>query len=96
MKLSYNKVFDRYTMSFSDKLAEFSYSLYRTLRLQLAKIFPLSEHEKYWFDDDLFSKEEAGKRIAQLLDDPKSKLKQIVVVGNEVIIVYEREYSLWY
>ena len=44
----------------------------------------------------IFSKEEAGKRIAQLLDDPKSKLKQIVVVGNEVIIVYEREYSLWY
>ena len=60
MKLSYNKVFDRYTMSFSDKLAESSYSLYRTLRLQLAKIFPLSEHEKYWFDDDLFSKEEAA------------------------------------
>lgn len=51
MKLSYNKVFDRYTMSFSDKLAESSYSLYRTLRLQLAKIFPLSEHEKYRFDD---------------------------------------------
>ena len=49
MKLSYNKVFDRYTMSFSDKLAESSYSLYRTLRLQLAKIFPLSEHEKYRF-----------------------------------------------
>lgn len=60
MKLSYNKVFDRYTMSFSDKLAEFSYSLYRTLRLQLAKIFPLSEYEKYRFDDDLFSKEEAA------------------------------------
>ena len=60
MKLSYNKVFDRYTMSFSDKLAESSYSLYRTLRLQLAKIFPLSEHEKYRFDDDLFSKEEAA------------------------------------
>ena len=60
MKLSYNKVFDRYTMSFSDKLAESSYSLYRTLRLQLAKIFPLSEHEKYWFDDDPFSKEEAA------------------------------------
>ena len=60
MKLSYNKVFDRYTMSFSDKLAESSYSLYRTLRLQLAKIFPLSEHEKYRFDDDLFSKKEAA------------------------------------
>lgn len=60
MKLSYNKVFDRYTMSFSDKLAEFSYSLYRTLRLQLAKIFPLSEHEKYRFDDAPFSKEKSA------------------------------------
>lgn len=60
MKLSYGKVFDRYTMSFSDKLAELSYSLYKTLRLRLAKIFPLSEHEKYRFDDDPFSKEESA------------------------------------
>jgi len=37
MKLSYSKVFDRYTMSFSDKLAELSYSLYKTLRLRLTK-----------------------------------------------------------
>ena len=65
MKLSYNKVFDRYTMSFSDKLAESSYSLYRTLRLQLAKIFPLSEHEKYRFDDDLFSKKERDEQNRQ-------------------------------
>ena len=61
MKLSYNKVFDRYTMSFSDKLAEFSYSLYRTLRLRLAKIFPLSEHEKYRFDDDPSSQRRPAK-----------------------------------
>lgn len=38
MKLSYSKVFDRYTMSFSDKLAELSYSLYKTLRLRLSSI----------------------------------------------------------
>ena len=61
MKLSYSKVFDRYTMSFSDKLAELSYSLYKTLRLRLTKIFPLSEHDKYRFrDDDPFSKEKSA------------------------------------
>ena len=61
MKLSYGKVFDRYTTSFSDKLAELSFSLYKKLRLQLAKIFPLSEHEKYQFDNnDLFSKKESA------------------------------------
>lgn len=60
MKLSYSKVFDRYTMSFSDKLAELSYSLYKTLRLRVTRIFPLSENEKYRFDDDPFSKEESA------------------------------------
>lgn len=61
MKLSYGKVFDRYTTSFSDKLAELSFSLYKKLRLQLAKIFSLSEHEKYQFDNnDLFSKKESA------------------------------------
>lgn len=55
MKLSYNKVFDRYTMSFSDKLAERLYLLYKTLRLRLSPIFPLSEYEQYRFDDDPFS-----------------------------------------
>ena len=60
MKLSYSKVFDRYTISFSDRLAELSYSLYKTLRLRVTRIFPLSEHEKYRFDDDPFSKEESA------------------------------------
>lgn len=60
MKLSYNRVFDRYTMSFSDKLAERLYSLYKTLRLRLSKIFPLSEEEQYRFEDDLFSKKESA------------------------------------
>lgn len=60
MKLSYTKVFDRYAKSFSDKLAEAAYSLYRTLRLRFDSIFPISEHEKYRFDIDPFSKEEAA------------------------------------
>ncbi len=60
MKLSYKKVFDRYAMSFSDKLAEIAYSFYRTLRLRFESIFPISEHEKYRFDVDPFSKEESA------------------------------------
>lgn len=59
MKLSYYKVFDRYAMSFSDKLAEYSCSLYRKLRLRLVKIFPLSGYDKYRFDNSLFSKKES-------------------------------------
>ena len=60
MRLTYSKVFDRYAMSFSDKLAEISYSLYKMLRLRFERIFPLSENEKYGFEDDLFSKEESA------------------------------------
>lgn len=60
MKLSYSKVFDRYTISFSDKLAELSYSLYKTLRLRVKRLFPLSEYEKYRFDDDSFLKKESA------------------------------------
>lgn len=60
MKLSYNKVFDRYTISFSDKLAECLYSLYKTLRLKLSKIVPLSEHEQYQFENDPFSEKESA------------------------------------
>lgn len=47
-------------MSFSDKLAEILYSLYKMLRLRFERIFPLSENEKYGFEDDLFSKEESA------------------------------------
>lgn len=61
MKLSRNRVFDRYAISFSDKLAERSYALYKTLRLRLSKIFPLSGHEKNQFDDhNPFSEKESA------------------------------------
>lgn len=50
VKLSYNKVFNRYTTSFSDKLTEAFYSLYKSTRLQLENIFPLSQNEKYNFE----------------------------------------------
>lgn len=60
MKLFYNNVFDRYTMSFSDRLAELSYYLYRTLRLRMEKILPLSGYEKYRFNDNPFTKKESA------------------------------------
>lgn len=60
MKLSYDKVFDRYTMSFSDIIAELTYSIYKRLRLRLAKIKPLSANENYQFEEDHFSKEESA------------------------------------
>lgn len=59
MKPSYSKVFSRYTMSLSDKLAELSYSLYKMLRLRLAKVVPLSEHDKFRFKEDPFSNRES-------------------------------------
>ena len=47
-------------MSFPNKLSELSFSLYRTLRLWMAKIYPLSENEEYQFADDPFSQEESA------------------------------------
>ena len=61
VKLSYNKVFNRYTTSFSDKLTEAFYSLYKSTRLQLENIFPLSQNEKYNFNNnDPFSRKESA------------------------------------
>lgn len=47
-------------MSFSDKLAEHFFSLYRILRMRITKIFPLSELEEHQLDVDPFSKEESA------------------------------------
>ena len=60
MNLSYNKVFDRYALSFSDKLAEISYYLYRKIRLRLTKIFPLSELDETRFKRAFSYKEESA------------------------------------
>ena len=50
MNLSYNKVFDRYKLSFTDKLAEVYRLLYRKIRLRLAKVFPLSDFDQKRFE----------------------------------------------
>ena len=60
MKLSYSKVFDRYTKSFTDKLAELSFSLYKTSRLRLAKIIPLSEREEHQLSNHFLLREESA------------------------------------
>ena len=57
-----NKVFDRYYVSFSDKLANLSYNTYKNIRLFFTKFKPLSEDEKYRFDDeDPFIEKQAAK-----------------------------------
>lgn len=47
MRLSYNKVFDRYYKPLSDKLAEITYCTYKSIRLKFEKLIPLSEIETH-------------------------------------------------
>ena len=60
MILSYRKVYDRYIISLSDKLAELSYFTYKVLRLRLESRFPLSVQEKYCFYDATLSEKESA------------------------------------
>jgi len=50
-RLSYKKVFSKYAVSFSDRLARLSYSLFKSMRIGLSKWFPLKEYEKHRFDE---------------------------------------------
>ena len=61
MRLSYNKVFDRYKKSFTDNLAELSFELYSKTRLRFAKLFPLSENEKFQLYPDHSFQEDSSK-----------------------------------
>lgn len=49
MRLTYKNVFDRYESSFTDKLAELSYKVYKKVRQAIKNILPLSEHDEYYF-----------------------------------------------
>lgn len=51
MRLSYNKVFDRYYKPLSDKLAKITYYIYKSLRLKFKKFVPLSEIEAHSFKE---------------------------------------------
>lgn len=46
MKLSYKKVFDRYSKSFIDRITQITYLIYKKTRLKLENILPLSTREK--------------------------------------------------
>lgn len=50
-RLSYNKVFSKYDISLSDRLAQLSYSLYKRVRTSLSKRYPLKDYEKFRFED---------------------------------------------
>ena len=61
MRMTYRKVFDRYNKSFSDRIAESSFELYKKTRLRFADHFPLSENERYIFRSDSDFKRESSK-----------------------------------
>lgn len=49
--LTKKSVFNRYSLSLSDILAENSFKVYKKSRLYLSKIKPLSDNEKYYFSE---------------------------------------------
>lgn len=50
-KLSYKRVFSKYNITLSDKLARYAYSLYKKVRIGLSKKYPLKDHERFIFED---------------------------------------------
>lgn len=59
MRLTHKNVFDRYESSFSDKLAELTYKVYKKIRMALKNIFPLSEYDEHYFRDKPYFREES-------------------------------------
>ncbi len=51
-RLTYKKVFSAYKKTFSHKMSQISYKIYKKLRLWLSKWFPLKEHENFYFQDE--------------------------------------------
>lgn len=50
-KLTYKNVFSQYETSFSHKLSQKAYLIYKSARLFLSKRYPLKEHEQYMLED---------------------------------------------
>ena len=50
-KLTYKKVFSRYNVSLSDRLARKSFYYYKKIRSATSKLFPLSKKERIHFED---------------------------------------------
>lgn len=53
-KLTYKKVFSRYNVSLSDKLARKFFYCYKKIRTATSKLFPLSKKERFQFEDHNF------------------------------------------
>lgn len=53
-KLTYKKVFFKYSVNWSERLARLSFSVYKKVRVSLSSKFPLKEYEKYRFEDRRF------------------------------------------
>ncbi len=56
-KLSFKSVFSKYSISFTDYLARWSYTVYRNVRLKLSRLFPLKEYEEHMLKDIRFHDE---------------------------------------
>lgn len=50
-RLTYKNVFSKYETSFSHKLSQKAYSIYKSVRLIFSERFPLKEHERYRLED---------------------------------------------
>lgn len=61
--LTKKRVFNRYSLSFSDILAEIYFNAYKKIRLCFSKIKPLSDHEKYCFSEPSMIVEKVSSEI---------------------------------
>ena len=74
-KLSIWSVFSKYRLSFSDHLARWTYSFYRTVRLRFSRLFPLKEYEEHMLKDIRFREEPSsampqGYNIQEKKEEP--------------------------
>lgn len=55
MRLSYDKVFNKYSVTITDKLSRITYAMHKNMRLLSSKIIPFKEYEIYRFDEHKMS-----------------------------------------
>ena len=59
-KLSFNNVFSKYKVPFSEKLARIIYSIYKRSIILLSKVFPKKKFNQFVLEDDGFPNEESS------------------------------------
>lgn len=67
-KLAFNKVYSNYKNSFSHKLSQQSFLVYKKIRIATAKHYPLKEHEQFRFNDNYSFNERNNSTIPQGFD----------------------------